>query len=260
MRTRDQSAFTLIELLVVVAIIAILASLLLPALTRAKAAGKSARCVSNLRQYGLWLQTYLADHSRYPSRWGPVPEGTTSFTRYDDPLGTLMSGGNIDRYIVMLCPVRSRRISPNYRYNDLASTLKIDSINKPYLGLSGQPDPTSGLLRVRPQLESIVRRPAQMIAITELISFRFLPYDVNTWAFEYPRPFKDRNFQFPEDGSDKYTPEAWTHGQGLNQLFCDGHVAGIKKRTVNADSDEIRQRWFVDNEPHRELKPDPVMK
>jgi prepilin-type N-terminal cleavage/methylation domain-containing protein/prepilin-type processing-associated H-X9-DG protein len=257
MRKRNKSAFTLIELLVVVAIIGILASLLLPALARAKAAGKSTRCVSNLRQYGLWLQTYLADYSRYPSQWAFWPDDT-SFTHYD-PLGTLMSGGNIDRYIAMLCPVRSRHVTPSYRYNDLALTLKADWINKPYLGLSGQHVPDSRVV-VRPHLESIVRRPAQMIAITELISFRFLPYDVNTWALEYPRPFKDRNFQFPEDGSVKYAPEGWAHGQGLNQLFCDGHVTGIKKRTVNADSDEIRQRWFVDNEPHRDLKPDPVMK
>lgn len=65
-------AFTLIELLVVVAIIAILASLLLPALARARDKGKSAKCQSNLRQLGLAAMMYDEDNQVYPIGWPPL--------------------------------------------------------------------------------------------------------------------------------------------------------------------------------------------
>src|SRR5262245_5316898 len=88
-RSNDpRTGFTLIELLVVMAIIAVLAALLLPAVQSAREAARRSQCLNNIRQIGLAAQNYLSSNRSYPSGWicstpgcGPVaPSQSTYYT------------------------------------------------------------------------------------------------------------------------------------------------------------------------------------
>lgn len=112
---KARRAFTLIELLIVVAIIAILAAMLLPALTRSKATAQRIKCLGNLHQLGLATQLYWDDNAgncfRYTSGFtnggqmfwfgwlGPGAEGKRPFDPQIGALWPYLEGRGVE-----LCP------------------------------------------------------------------------------------------------------------------------------------------------------------
>ncbi len=91
MKSPDPAAFTLFELLVVVSIVAVLASLAVPAVGRAMESGKRAKCAVHLRSLGAGIHLYAADHC------GMLPGTSHSGTNHwiEELRGTL--GTNYDR-------------------------------------------------------------------------------------------------------------------------------------------------------------------
>ena len=110
--SRSRRAFTLVELLVVIGIIALLISILLPALNSARRSAANVKCLSNMRQLGTSLVMFSNDHKSWMVKqywnWGPYgPNTAPTDWGYPDPLAgwdyvlSSYSGGSKD---VLLCP------------------------------------------------------------------------------------------------------------------------------------------------------------
>lgn len=100
------SEFTLIELLISIAIIAILAALLLPALNSAREKGKSIACAGNLRNCGVALQQYCADNQDYMP-YSPNPDFFQYKETWECKLGTYLGWSSKMGGPVYHCPSRA---------------------------------------------------------------------------------------------------------------------------------------------------------
>ena len=119
------AAFTLIELLVVVAIIAILAALLLPVLSKAQFKSRRTQCLGNLKQMGIAFHMFAHDHEgRFPMQVNASAGGSLEFLRlttnfFGDTYFAFRHFQTLSNELtvpkVLICPVDTRSAADNFR-------------------------------------------------------------------------------------------------------------------------------------------------
>lgn len=218
--------FSLIELLVVIAVIAILASLLLPALNRARVTAQRVSCVSNLKQLYLPILQYIEDYAGWvPTRCITKVGSDGVERRYAWNQWMLnikmMNNSTADGlgYLTNLnlfkCPS-----DPNFKYENSMITKRVSygynvSTFGHWYGANG------------PWKQSAVSRFGRD---SRLLVFADTVYDgtlvPETGVSSYEGTYILRNYQIYPIGNGKYAPYR-RHGQALNALLFDGHAESL---------------------------------
>ena len=254
--TSSVSALTAVELLVVVGVIALLASLLLPAIARTKSTARSAQCKANLHQLGFALRMYVDDFGKYPLLSSPIDptRSTGPWKEWPHDLASYLQMP-IDRALSdnhFLCSERHRaesavsRPSPNpnrgapynaYGYNGSGCAADGDRYglglgNPSWMDFDFPRSVWSYRLRLVETSESKVKQPDDMISIT----CSDLPGQRSVGpAFVLAQFWPGRS-----------------HRGGANILFCDAHVDFGNQGKWIEKTDRARRRWNNDHEPHWE--------
>jgi len=222
-RIKSRNGFTLIELLVVVAIIAILAAMLLPALSKARERAKAAVCMSNLKQLGLAFIMYLDNHNEYfpmVDDWGSP---ATIWAK------TLAKEGLITNGNLFLCPTHfnvSRRADPYYEFT---TNFECDDyfwwhVHYGYNTLLGAyPNKFKRLSRVQKPSETILLADAVQDLGAGIGAGRYVlvPYNGGMFGLIHDR-----------------------HDDGANILWVDGHVTHEKNALSFQPTDYTNGYYF----------------